>query len=67
MSTNHKDIGTLYLTFSMCAGLLGGTMSVLMRYNLMTPGGRLFGADHVGRRGDDARMDAAFPAALAHL
>src|SRR5579875_1315549 len=46
MSTNHKDIGTLYLTFSICAGLIGGTMSVLMRYNLMTPGSRLFGADH---------------------
>jgi cytochrome c oxidase subunit I len=46
MSTNHKDIGTLYLIFAGCAGIIGGTMSVIMRYQLMTPGSPLFGADH---------------------
>ncbi len=46
MSTNHKDIGTLYLIFAGCAGVIGGTMSVIMRYQLMTPGSHLFGADH---------------------
>jgi len=46
MSTNHKDIGTLYLIFACCAGLIGGMMSVAMRYQLMMPGGHLFGADH---------------------
>jgi cytochrome c oxidase subunit I len=39
-----KDIGTLYLTFAMYAGLIGGTM--LMRYRLMRLGGESFGADH---------------------
>src|ERR1700735_5123816 len=37
-STNHKDIGTLYLIFSVIAGLIGGAFSVWMRLNLMHPG-----------------------------
>src|SRR6185312_9871903 len=38
LSTNHKDIGTLYLCFAICAALIGGLVSVLMRIELMTPG-----------------------------
>ncbi len=37
-STNHKDIGTLYIIFSIFAGLIGGLFSVIMRAELQDPG-----------------------------
>ena len=38
MSTNHKDIGTLYIIFSILAGLIGGAFSMMMRLELQEPG-----------------------------
>ena len=37
-STNHKDIGTMYLVFSIFAALIGAGFSVYMRLELMQPG-----------------------------
>ena len=42
-STNHKDIGTMYIIFSIIAGLIGGAMSVAIRAQLMHPHGDVFG------------------------
>ncbi len=37
-STNHKDIGTLYLTFAVVFGIVGGLFSLIMRLELHNPG-----------------------------
>ena len=40
-STNHKDIGTLYLIFAVVGGIVGGLLSEIMRAQLQFPGSQI--------------------------
>jgi cytochrome c oxidase subunit 1 len=46
-STNHKDIGTMYLAFALMGGLVGGILSMGMRLELMEPGLQYFHDPHM--------------------
>ena len=60
MSTNHKDIGTLYLIFAIVAGIIGGGISGMMRMELREPGIQFLQTWAMYSDGPGATLDQAY-------
>jgi len=45
-STNHKDIGTLYLIFAFFAGIIGTFFSIIIRLELAFPGDQILNGNY---------------------
>jgi len=60
-STNHKDIGTLYIVFALVAGVVGTLMSIFVRMELQEPGIQVF--NHLAQIINGASPEIALDAA----
>jgi heme/copper-type cytochrome/quinol oxidase subunit 1 len=45
-STNHKDIGTLYLIFALFAGVIGTLFSIFIRMELAATGDQILNGNY---------------------
>jgi len=45
-STNHKDIGTLYIIFALLSGIIGTAYSMFIRIELAYPGNQILQGNH---------------------
>ncbi len=45
-STNHKDIGTMYIVLALVMGVIGGLLSIVVRMELAAPGDQIFGGNY---------------------
>ena len=58
-TTNHKDIGTMYLVFSLLMFLIGGGFAFMIRAELFQPGLQILNPA-VFNQMDDQRLGRAF-------
>ena len=60
-TSNHKDIGTMYLVFALIMLLCGGSAAMVVRAELMYPGLQLLQPDFFNQMSVDRIMQAATP------